>query len=102
MGKEVVNLDGTQREKRQQLQIQAGAERGGEAVLGSGGGEYRGGAGTDGFMGATGEKMREGRNGPGKAKLRADEIRFQVRVRALVRAGGVAVLGGESKWAQNF
>ena len=32
MGKQIVNLDGTQREKRQQLQVQAGAERGGEAV----------------------------------------------------------------------
>src|ERR1700730_7768046 len=46
--------------------------------------------------------MREGRNRPGKAKLRAEEIGLQVRVRALVRSGSVAVLGGDSKWTQNF
>jgi len=102
MGKEVVNFDGTQREERQQLQVQPGAERGGESVLRSGGGEYRRGAGTDGFMGAADQNVRERRNGAGKAKLRADEIRFQMRVRALVRAGRVTVLGGESKWTQNF
>ena len=50
MSKQVVNLDRTQREKRQQLQVQAGAERGGEAVLRGGGCEYRRGTRADGFM----------------------------------------------------
>jgi len=50
MGKEVVNLDGTQRQKRQQLQVQTGAERGGKAVLRSGGSEYRCSAGANGFV----------------------------------------------------
>src|SRR5260370_21113971 len=52
MGKEVVNLDGTQRQKRQQLQVQTGAERGGKATLRSGGSEYRCSAGANGFVGA--------------------------------------------------
>ena len=102
MGKQVIDLDRTQREKGQQLQVQAGAERGGEAVLRGGGSEYWIGAGTDGFVCAADQNMREGRNGSGKAKLRAEEIRFQVRVRTLVRPGSVAVFSGESEWAQNF
>jgi hypothetical protein len=46
--------------------------------------------------------MREGRNGTGETKLRADEISPQMGIGALERPGGIAVIGGESKGSQNF
>src|SRR5713101_7485448 len=46
--------------------------------------------------------MREGRNGAWESKLRTNEISLEVGVRALERAGGIAVISGERERSQDF
>src|SRR6266851_3870833 len=76
MGEEIVDLDGTDGEERENFEVDAHAESGGEGVLRGTAGEYRSRAGVDGFVRAADEKMREGRNRSVEAKLRAEEISF--------------------------
>src|SRR6266851_2114416 len=102
MGEEIVDLDGADGEEGENFEVDADAERRGEGVLRGTADEYRSRAGVDGFVRAADEKMREGRNRSGETKLRAEEIGFQVRVRALERAGGVAEIGGERERAEDL
>src|SRR5216684_1399909 len=102
MREEIVDLDGADGEEGENFEVDADAKRGGEGVLRGTGDEHRRGAGVDGFVRAADEKMREGRNRSGETKLRAEEIGFQVCVRALERAGGVAEIGGERERAEDL
>src|ERR1700676_88505 len=93
VSEQVVELDGTNGDEREDFEVDAPADSGGEGVL-------RGAANE--FMGAADEKMRERRNGSGEAKLRAEKIGFQMRVHAQDRSGGIAVIGGKREGPEKF
>src|SRR5712671_2957665 len=74
MGEQIVDLDRTQRDKRQDFQVQPAAECGGKSVARGTSRYYGTIGGIGGFVGSANQEMREGRNGAWKAKLRTDEI----------------------------
>ena len=97
---QVVELHGADGDEGKNFEVDAHAESCGEGVLRRAAEEA--GARVDRFMGASKEKMREGRNRSWKANLRAEEIGFQSRISALERAGSVAEIGGEAERAEKF
>src|ERR1700682_4789138 len=93
VGEQIVELDGANGDKREDFEVEAAPHTCGEGVLRSP---------ANRLTGAADEKMRERRNGSGEARLRAEEIGFQMRVHAQDRSGGVAVIGGDSEGAEHF
>jgi hypothetical protein len=100
---EVVHLDGANPEVRNEFQVDAGTEGGGEGgVAGTGNGvvgkigrdRIGSDAGTDGLVGGTEENMGERGDARGKRDFRAEEIGVLVYV-ARITADGRAVMAAE-------
>lgn len=103
VSEQIVDLERANRNQRQNFQIYSASERGGKTSLrGSGGGEHWPDGRCAGFMSSADQEMREGRNGPGKAKLRANQVGAQMRVRSLEGSGGIAEVSGKRERSQHF
>ena len=93
MREEIVKLDGANGDEREDFEVEAGPHGGGKGVLCGA---------AKGLMSAADQKMSERRDWSGEPKLRAEQIRFQMRVHSQDRPRGVAIIGGDSEWAEQF